>query len=116
MEDIGDIRSNNRRPELMHDVRERKRNRLRAMSQRNDRSAAITLQRDGEDNYNEIILKAKREISLTEIGINDCKIRRGYTGGLVIEIPGEGASMKADILADKLKQVLSNEEVSIRRP
>lgn len=81
---------------------ERKIKTLRAMRQRSDRSVAITMQCEGEINYNEMILKAKKEISLADIGIKDCRIRRGYTGGLVIEIPGEDASVKADILADKL--------------
>lgn len=66
--------------------------------------------------YNELITKAKREISLDEIGINDCKIRRRFTGGVVIEIPGEESNGKADILADKLKHVLRKENVRIDRP
>lgn len=105
-----------KRPNLARDNKEREIQKLNTALSRSSRSAAIILQGDGETNYNEIILKAKREISLVELGINDCKVRRGYTGGMVIEIPGEGATDKADVLAERLRQVLANEEISIRRP
>lgn len=113
--DNGSYRSNMERPVLAQDNRDRERNRLRMINQRNNRSAAVTLQCDNDARYNEIITKAKREIQLEELGIDDCKIRRGYTGGMVIEIPGEEANQKADALADKLKEVLGREDVRIGR-
>lgn len=84
------------RPALIYDTKEREKQKLRAISQKSGISAAITLQCEADAGYKEMILKAKRKISLTEIDIDDCKIRRGYTGRMVIEIPGEDASDKAD--------------------
>lgn len=61
-------------------------------------------------------MKAKRKIALTDYGIEECKTRRGYAGGLVIEIPGEGATQKADRFAEKLKEVLEDDRVRVQRP
>lgn len=44
------------------------------------------------------------------------KMRRAFTGGLIIEIPGEEASEKADVLAEHLKKVFSEQDVKIAWP
>lgn len=89
---------------------------MKRVNQRNMKSAAVTMICEENGSYNELILKAKREIVLTDYGIEDCKIRRGFTGGLVIEIHGEEAVDKADRLATKLREIMSNERVKIQRP
>lgn len=99
-----------------HEIRERDIQRLKHTRQRNLKTAAITITCEEDVSYNEIITRAKREITLTEYGIEDCKTRRGYTGGLVMEISGEEAADKADKLAIKLREVLKNERVNIQRP
>lgn len=60
------------------------------------KTAAISITTRGEITNREVMIKAKREIVLKDYGIENCQIRSGFTGGLVIEIPGEDAESKAD--------------------
>lgn len=89
---------------------------LNNLLKKNNKTAAITINCREEEKYTEIMLKAKRDISLKEIGIEDCRVRKGFTRGLIIEIPGDNADSKADQLVEKLKVVLSQYEVRINRP
>lgn len=112
---VSDIQ-NERRRNTREEYKERELRRLKYIMQRNSKSTAITIQCEGDATYNEVILKAKKKIKLTEYNIDDCKIRKGYTGGLVIEIPGEGAVHKADKLADGLRKALEEDCVRVQRP
>lgn len=80
------------------------------------KTAAIAITTRRQITNKEIMLRAKKEIVLKEIGIDNCVIRSGFTGGLVIEIPGEEAEKKADVLATKLSNIFANEQVRINRP
>ena len=63
------------------------------------------------------LIKEARVIELKEIGISDMRCRRSVTGGLVMEIAGKESASKADILANKLRDVFhGSEEVRINRP
>lgn len=54
---------------------------------------------------------------LVELGIGETRVRRVVTGGLIIEIPGEGNGEKADALAARLHQTFEeNLNVRVARP
>ncbi|EFN80639.1 Cellular nucleic acid-binding protein, partial [Harpegnathos saltator] len=76
-------------------------------------TAAVTTAERGQ--YKDLLAEAKRKIDLTRIGTEKIKTRVGATGALVLEIPGEERSKQADLLADKLKEVLTD-RAKISRP
>lgn len=101
--------------------RDRVRGRERSISgtrQRRPPKAAVVAIRTKNDkvSYADVLKKARQEIPPGEIGIEVTKIRRDLNGSVIIEIPGQESSEKAKILADKLKEKLSEEEVAISRP
>lgn len=79
------------------------------------RTAAVTITTQEGISYAEILRKAREKISLQDVGIEVSKIRKGINGGLIIEIPGNDSTQKANILATKLKDILP-EQVKINRP
>lgn len=89
---------------------------LKSMNKRNEKTAAIVIQGDENTSYTKILRKAKSTVSLEELDIGDCKVRKGFTGGLVIKIPGANANYKADAFAEKLSTALKSDAVRIRRP
>lgn len=66
--------------------------------------------------YAEILSKAKEEISLDELGIPEKRMRRAFTGGLIIEIPGEEATKRVNFLAEHLKKVFKEQDIRIQKP
>ncbi|XP_038213330.1 uncharacterized protein LOC119833410, partial [Zerene cesonia] len=85
------------------------------------RSAAIvlTLLSEGVSRgltYASIISEAKNRIDLASLGIESVRFKRAATGAAIIEILGVTGEEKADLLADKLKEVLNDMEVRITRP
>lgn len=85
------------------------------------RTAAIvlTLPKDAEAKgvtYAAALKEARAQIDLKEAGIEGVKFRRAATGATIIQIPGAGSGEKADILAKRLKTVLSDSGVKISRP
>lgn len=65
--------------------------------------------------YAEILREARARISLTDIGIDAPKIRKTASGRVLIKVAGPGRNDKANVLANRLKEVLK-EEVSVTRP
>lgn len=87
------------------------------LDRKSNRPAAVSITTRGNTSHKEVMIKAKKEISLRDIGIDNCKIRTGFTGGIVLEIPGQDADKKADILAERLRGLYpGNEDVRINRP
>lgn len=80
------------------------------------KTAAISITTRGEITNKEIMMRARREIVLKDYDIEDCQIRNGFTGGLVIEIPGEDAENKADRLAIRLRDIFKGEQIRVNRP
>ncbi|EFN86420.1 Cellular nucleic acid-binding protein, partial [Harpegnathos saltator] len=76
--------------------------------------AAVTITAE-KGQYKDLLAEAKRKIDLTGMGIEKIKTRVGATGALVLEIPGEERGKQADLLADKLKEVLTD-RARISRP
>jgi len=67
--------------------------------------------------YSDIMKLAREKISLRDIGIENTKIRRAVSGGVIIEIFGRDCSLKADRLHDELRKLFANDgSVHINRP
>lgn len=80
------------------------------------RTAVVALRVEKNDlTYAQILRTARENISLTEIGIESSKIRKGINGGLLIEVAGPEGNEKANKLAVKLKDILK-ENVAVTRP
>lgn len=80
------------------------------------KTAAVTIKVDTQVNsYADIIRKARDSVSLSELGIQDTKLRKARGGALVIEVPGERAQEQADLLADRLSNALGGNAV-VSRP
>ncbi|EFN87666.1 Cellular nucleic acid-binding protein, partial [Harpegnathos saltator] len=77
-------------------------------------TAAVTITAE-KGQYKDLLAEAKRRIDLEGIGIEKIKTRVGATGALVFEIPGEERNKQADLLADKLKEVLTD-RARVSRP
>nr|XP_012224479.1 PREDICTED: uncharacterized protein LOC105673432 [Linepithema humile] len=91
---------------------------LKSKERRLMRTSAVTITRiKGNTAYSEILKEAQAAIDLNELGITDIKTIPSYTGGMVIEIPGEESKEKANILAERLRKVFEErEEIKIGRP
>lgn len=59
--------------------------------------------------------KARDQISLAELGISDTRVRKSANGSLLVEIAGPNNAAKADILAERLRDVM-RDEAFISRP
>lgn len=89
------------------------------ITRRPPRSAAVTIRIDDKDkdkfSYANVLKKARDNISLEEIGIEETRIRRTAAGSILIEIPRIGKSEVADRLATELHRVLEG-EATVARP
>ncbi|XP_045532175.1 uncharacterized protein LOC123719813, partial [Pieris brassicae] len=65
--------------------------------------------------YAAALSKARQAISLPDLGIERVGIRVTATGARMLEVPGEGREEKANRLAERLREVLS-EEALVGRP
>ncbi|KAL6255596.1 hypothetical protein P5V15_005808 [Pogonomyrmex californicus] len=58
----------------------------------------------------------KRErIPLEEFSALDIRVRRALSGGVLLEVRGNDSSNKADLLMDKMKNVINDDKVKISR-
>ncbi|XP_072762584.1 uncharacterized protein [Anoplolepis gracilipes] len=64
----------------------------------------------------EVMSRATKNINLREMGIEHLRPKRTITGGLLLEIPGEKNTPKADKLAGQLSKLLEGLGVKIFRP
>lgn len=82
------------------------------------KTAAVSIvSRSSQVSYADILKEAKNRVDLQQLSIEETRIKRAITGGIVIEIPGEHNNQKADALATQLRQAFQqSEEVSITRP
>ncbi|XP_071577582.1 uncharacterized protein [Temnothorax nylanderi] len=88
----------------------------RVARRRAPKTAAVTITSlNTEVSYADILKTARDKISLDNMGIEDSRIRKSLNGGVIIEIPGADGASKADLLAKKLKEVLSA-SAKISRP
>ncbi|XP_041976509.1 uncharacterized protein LOC121731220 [Aricia agestis] len=74
-------------------------------------AVVITLQHDAVERgatYSDVIMKARQEINLAELGLTEgVRVRRAATGAQIMELPPSATSETADRLADKMRLVLA---------
>lgn len=86
------------------------------IKRRPPRSAVVCIRREEAGlSYAEILRKARENVNLDEIGINNTRIRWAANGNILIEISGTEMNSKADLLADRLKPILGD-DATISRP
>ncbi|XP_046972337.1 uncharacterized protein LOC124539057 [Vanessa cardui] len=68
--------------------------------------------------YETVLAQAKTRIRLSEVGLTTVRFRTAATGARILEVPPgtSDAEKAADALADRLREVLSPDEVQIHRP
>ncbi|XP_067208762.1 uncharacterized protein [Linepithema humile] len=82
-----------------------------------DTAAVSILLDECELTYSDVLSRARERISLAELNISGTRIKRSANGGVLIEIPGADADLKADLLYNKLRELFFNVRgVSLRRP
>lgn len=62
-----------------------------------------------------LIAEARGKINLTDLSITNIKTRKGFTGALILEIPGERRDEKADRLAEEIRRVVGD-RLTVSRP
>ena len=68
--------------------------------------------------YEEVLTTARRRnVQLTEIGVESLKIRPSIAGGFLFEVPGKESAARADELVDKLRRIFPDGgDVRMSRP
>jgi len=78
--------------------------------------AAVSIRASSSEvSYASILKKARANFSLAELGVDAARVRDAANGGLIVEIPGPEGNTKADLLADKLRQVFGG-DIKVNRP
>nr|XP_012151334.1 PREDICTED: serine/arginine repetitive matrix protein 1-like [Megachile rotundata] len=95
--------------------------RKRVRVPRPPRTAAVTLTvaPGGQTTYSQVLKKARESVApkeLADMGIDELKIRKAATRGLVLGIPGEEGKVKAVHLAGRLREVFGESEVKVANP
>ncbi|KYN12748.1 hypothetical protein ALC57_15073 [Trachymyrmex cornetzi] len=81
------------------------------------RTAAVQISCRGDMSYADAMRLAKTRIDINTSNITEIRPRKAKTGALLLEIPGTEGTSKANKLADKLKEVLKDQQnVLISRP
>lgn len=82
------------------------------------RTAAVSIKGDvGQGfSYADALRKARTRIKMDELQIEAPRIRKGLNGATIIEISGPDCGNKAQHLANKLQEVLSEEKAIITTP
>jgi hypothetical protein len=77
---------------------------LKAIKRRVKRTAAVVVS-GPSSSYAKAIALAREKINLKEFGIAGLNVRRAFSGGMVLEIPGERADAQTSYLAMSMKMV-----------
>ncbi|XP_018373631.1 PREDICTED: uncharacterized protein LOC108767973 [Trachymyrmex cornetzi] len=81
------------------------------------KTAAVQINCRGEASYAETMRTAKSNVDIDILGIQEIRPRKTRMGALLLEIPGVDAVKKANMLADRLKEILKEQEnVLVSRP
>lgn len=63
-----------------------------------------------------MMASAREAVSLEELGIPHLEVRRARAGAVILGVPGDDSSAKADRLADRLADVVKTLGVRVARP
>ncbi|KMQ87926.1 hypothetical protein RF55_12668 [Lasius niger] len=81
------------------------------------KTAAVSITGRNKDfSYREALLRATKEISLTDLKIETTRLRRAANGGYIIEIMDKDGADKAVSLQEKLKTLLPEDQAVVARP
>jgi hypothetical protein len=73
----------------------------------------ITLKDRSDKSYSEVLVVAKHNVPLTEVGIKVVKMRKTMTGRVVLEVPEDQKREKAAALATRLTQILDPSTIRV---
>ncbi|XP_030023751.1 uncharacterized protein LOC115442740 [Manduca sexta] len=79
-------------------------------------AVTITVVDGSPTSYATITEQAKAKISLSDLGIEDARFKRTLTGGLLVAVQGPECGAKAERLAVRMREVLSDQNVRVNRP
>lgn len=66
--------------------------------------------------YQKVFTEVKQKVDLADLGIQDLRFKVTATGARMLELPGANSGDKADALAEKVKEVLNENDVRVSRP
>ncbi|TLM35173.1 hypothetical protein FEC37_18690, partial [Acinetobacter baumannii] len=66
--------------------------------------------------YRAVLAEARAKIDTAELGIPIQRIRSAVTGAKVLVVDGADQNEKADLLAEKLREVLPSDSIVVSRP
>jgi hypothetical protein len=81
---------------------------LKATKRKVKRTAAVVITEP--DSYGKAMALARQRINLEEFGIEGLRVRRAFSGGIILEIPGERADAQASYLATSLRMLFAEAE------
>jgi len=70
----------------------------------------MEIQGGGNKEYEKVVKDCQEAISLEEVGIAPINMRRTRGGGILLEIRGDKEEEKAEVLAEKIKEVIKKNE------
>ncbi|XP_013163266.1 PREDICTED: neurofilament heavy polypeptide-like, partial [Papilio xuthus] len=67
--------------------------------------------------YAKALAEARQKVNLKDLEIESVRFKRAATGASIIEVPGADSAPKADLLAERLREVFGNGgDVTVSRP
>ncbi|XP_011707944.1 PREDICTED: uncharacterized protein LOC105462792 [Wasmannia auropunctata] len=87
-----------------------------AERRRPPRSAAVSMSFPENMKFADVVKKARDSVNLGDLGIEHTRLRATMSGAVLVEIPGNDMSPKADTLAAKLQEVFMDSGVRVSRP
>lgn len=94
---------------------ERERNTRDRYPRKNRTEAIVVHKAEQVESYADILRKVKGNNNIEELGIRETRIRRTVTGSLLIQIAGEESKKKADVLAERMREMVG-QEAKVGRP
>lgn len=92
--------------------------RVQSLTPPSTAAVVVTLREEAAgrgETYGSALAKAKQRIQMSELDINKITVRKTVTGARIFEIPGSQRGAKADRLAERLREAIS-EVAQIDRP
>lgn len=89
---------------------------IRPKTRKAPKTAVVCIKRDVDGlSYSQILRRAREKVPIMDLGITDTRIRWAANGSVLIEVAGDNKDDKADLLADKLKEALTDKAI-VSRP
>ena len=79
-------------------------------------AVAVTVVEGAATTYTEVMRAARTRIQLPDLGVETVEMKKAVTGGVLMNVSGPDGDAKADRLAARLREVLTDFDVRIARP